>query len=153
MHRAVFAPLAAILLSIVLMTACAPNAVPPLSLEPSASSDACPAIASATSVQVLLPPGTTPLGKSAYLITDPERVRKLEAFVNLRRNVSPAIADTPPSPKLRATFYYGGTHVAIFGSGPGVFYLQCGTVRGTRSASPGEIVEFEYLIAPPDTAP
>src|SRR5579864_8428239 len=121
--------------SMLFMTACVPSASPSLRLEPSESSDACSAITTATSVQILLPPGTAPVGKGAYRLTDPETVRRLVDFVNLRKNVSPPSADTPPTPKLRATFYSEGRNVAIFGSGPGVFYLQCGTVRGTRHAS------------------
>jgi len=147
MSRVLLASLALIFLA--LTAACAPNATPSLPAETSEQSDACSAITTATSVQVLLPPGTTALRKNAYLITDPEAVRRLVDFVNLRKNVSPPIADTPPSPKLRATFYYGSTNVAIFGTGAGVFYLQCGAVRGTRYASASELSEFELLIAPP----
>jgi hypothetical protein len=137
--------------SVILMTGCAPNAAPSLPAETSETSDACSAITTATSVQVLLPPGTTAPRKNAYLITDPLAVRRLVDFVNLRKSVSPPIADTPPSPKLRATFYYGGTNMAIFGTGAGVFYLQCGAERGSRYASASELSEFELLIArPPD---
>jgi hypothetical protein len=150
MSRLLLASLASILL--VVSAACAPNAVPSLPGETSEQSDACSAIATATSVQVLLPSSPTPVRKTAYLITDPRAVRRLVDFVNLRRNVSPPSADTPPSPKLRATFYYGSHNLAIFGSGAGVFYLQCGTVRGTRHASATELNEFEFLIAPPESA-
>jgi hypothetical protein len=149
MCRVLHASLATILL--VLTAACAPNTVPSLPAETSEQSDACSAIITATSVQVLLPPGTTAPRKNAYLITDPGAVRRLVDFVNLRKNVSLPSVETPPSPKLRATFYYGSRGVAIFGSGTGVFYLQCGTVRGTRYASALELAEFEMLIAPPDS--
>jgi hypothetical protein len=138
------------LASILLMTACVPSAAPSLRGEPPESADACSAIATATSVQVLLPPGTAPVGKGAYRLTDPDAVRRLVDFVNLRRNVSPPTADTPPGPKLKATFYSGTRRVAIFGSGSGVFYLQCGTVRGTRYASAAETAEFEMLTARPN---
>ena len=149
MSRVLLASLA--LIFVILMTSCTSSAAPTLPGETSEQSDACSAITTATSVQVLLPPGTTALRKTAYLITDPEAVQRLVDFVKLRKNVSPPIADTPPSPKLRATFYYGSRNVAIFGSGAGVFYLQCGTVRGTRYASAPELSEFESLIAPPDS--
>jgi hypothetical protein len=139
--------------SMLFMTACVPSAAPSLRVEPSQSWDACSAITTATSVQVLLPPGTAPVGKGAYRLTDPETVRRLVDFVNLRKNVSPPSADTPPTPKLRATFYDGTRTVGIFGSGPGVFYLQCGTVRGTRYASAAETTEFEMLSARPSAAP
>src|SRR5271165_6310006 len=115
--------LLASLASIFLMAACAPNAAPSLPAEMSEQSDACSTITTATSVQILLPPSPTALRKTAYLITDPATVRRLGDFVRLRKNVSPPSADTPPSPKLRATFYYGSQNVAIFGSGAGVFYL------------------------------
>jgi hypothetical protein len=141
-----------LLLALLLTTACVPNAAPSLGFESSEPADVCPAITTVTSVQILLPPSAAPR-KNAYLITDPEAVRKLVAFVNLRRNASPPSADTPPTPKLRATFYYGSRNVAIFGSGTGVFYLQCGTARGTRYASAAEITEFELLIAPPNAGP
>lgn len=139
--------------SMLLMTACVPSAAPSLRVEPSESSDACSAITTATSVQVLLPPGTAPVGKGAYRLTDPETVRRLVDFVNLRKNVSPPGADTPPTPKLRATFYDGTRTVGIFGSGARVFYLQCGTVRGTRYASAAETTEFEMLSVRPSAAP
>jgi len=148
MYRVLLASLA----SIVLMTPYLPNAALSLRVEPSESADACSEITTATSVQILLPPGTAPVGKGAYRLTDPEAVRRLVDFVNLRRNVSPPSADTPPTPRLRATFYNGIRHMAIFGSGAGVFYLQCGTVRGTRYASAAETTEFEMLTAPPNAA-
>ena len=143
------ASLTPVLLSILFMTACVPSAAPSLRVEPSESFDACSQITTATSVQILLPPGTAPVGKGAYRLTDPEAVRRLVDFVNLRRNVSAPGADTPPDPKLKATFYDGTHNVAIFGSGAGVFYLQCGTVRGTRYASAAETTEFEILTAQP----
>jgi hypothetical protein len=148
MYRAFLAWLALI----PLMTACVPSAAPSLRVEPSESADACSAITTATSVQVLLPPGTAPVGKGAYRLIDPETVRRLVDFVNLRKNVSPPSADTPPTPRLRATFYDGTRNVGIFGSGAGVFYLQCGTVRGTRYASVAETTEFEMLSARPNAA-
>lgn len=150
MCRLSLTSLASILFAMFVMTACVPSATPSLRVEPSASADACSAITSATSVEVLLPPGTAPMGKNAYRLTDPESVRRLVDFVNLRRDVSPPIADTPPGPKLRAIFYNGTRHVAIFGPGQGIFHLQCGTVRGTRYASATEIAEFQMLIAPPN---
>ena len=142
------------LVSIVFTTACAPNetAPPSLRLEQPESSDACTALTATTSVQILLPPAPASAGKGAYLLTDPEAVRRLVDFVNLRRNVSPPSADTPPAPRLSATFYYGARNVATFGSGAGVFYLTCGTVRGTRSASAAETAEFEMLTARPSAA-
>lgn len=152
MHRVFLASRASIFLSILLTTACVPNAAPSLRSEPPESSDACSAITTATSVQILLPPGTAPVGKGAYRITDPDAVRRLIDFVNLRRSVSPPSADTPPYPKLKATFYCGSRNVAIFGSGSGVLYLQCGTVRGTRYASAGELAEFQLLIASSNAA-
>jgi len=148
MYRVFLASLA----SILLMTACVPNAAPSLRVEPSESSDACSEISTATSVQVLLPPGTAPVGKGAYRLTDPEAVRRLVDFVNLRKNVSAPSADTPPTPRLRATFYDGTRNVGIFGSGAGVFYLQCGRVRGTRYASAAETTEFEMLSERPNSA-
>ena len=144
--------LLALLASTLLMTACVPNDAQSL-WQTSESSDACSASTSATSVQVFLPPGSAAPGKGAYRLTDPQAVRRLVDFVNLRRSVSPPSADTPPTPKLKTTFYNGYHHVAIFGSGAGVFYLQCGTtVRGTRYASATEEAEFEFLIARPDAA-
>src|ERR1700690_4449136 len=98
MHRFFLALLA----STLLMTACVPSTTQSLlSPEASEASDACSAIASATSVQVLLPPGSAAPGKGAYRLTDPEAVRRLVNFVNLRRSVSAPSADTSPTPKLK----------------------------------------------------
>jgi hypothetical protein len=115
----------------------------------SESSDLCSEITAATSAQVLLPPGSVALGKNAYRFTDPDAVRRLVDFVNPRRNVSPPSADQAPWPTVKVTFYNGHHNIGIFGSGTGVFYFQCGTVRGVRSASPAELAEFQMLIAPP----
>ena len=106
-----------------------------------------------TSVQIFLPPGTAPFGKNSYRISDPTAVSKLVAFVNMRREVSPPSADTPPSAGLNATFYDDSNVVLLFGSGPGTFYVQCGSLsevlRGTRDASAVETEEFQQLIARP----
>ena len=48
--------------------------------------------------------------------------------------------------------FASGSSVAVFGSGLGVFYFQCGTVKGTRYASAAELSEFEFLIVPPNAA-
>jgi len=105
---------------------------------------------------IFLPPGSAPYGKGAYRLTDPEAIRSLSTFVNLHRNVAPPNADTPPFPSLKATFYEGHHTVAIFGSNPGFFYLQCSkdskTTRGVRIASAGEQAEFEMLITRPESA-
>jgi hypothetical protein len=148
MHRVFLAM--PVLLSILFTTACVPDTASERS-EPS-ESDACSALPSATSVQILLPPGITVQRKSSYLITDPQAVRRLIDFVTQRKTVTPPSVDTPPTPKLRAIFFNGARHVAIFGTGSGVFYLQCGTVRGTRYASAAETAEFQMLITPPDSA-
>lgn len=153
MGRVFRASLAVLLSSFFFMTACGPDAAPSLALGPQEQSDLCSEITTATSVQILLPPGTAPFGKGAYRITDPKAVQRLVDFVNPRRSVSPPTADTPPWPDLKATFYRGYHNVGIFGTGRGVFYFQCGTVRGTRYASAAETSEFEMLIAPPATTP
>lgn len=137
------------LATIMFMTACDSSQQQSLSAQPSESPDPCAAITSPTRVQVLLPPGSVPLHKNAYLLTDPAAVKKLIAFINLRRDVSPRTADTPPSPTIKVMLYGGGHSIAVFGEGPGVFYFQCGTVKGTRYASAVELAEFEMLIAPP----
>jgi len=138
--------------TIILTTAC--DGGPQQSLSPLASDspDPCAAITSPKRVQVLLPPGSVPLHHSAYLLTDPAAVQRLIAFINLRRDVSPRSADTPPSPTTKVMLYGGSHSIAVFGSGPGVFYFQCGTVKGTRFASAVELAEFEMLIAPPNDA-
>jgi hypothetical protein len=152
MNRIFFALLAAILLSIMTMTACTPNEVKSLIPGQSESSDLCSEITATTSVQVLLPPGSVALGKNAYRFTDPDAVRRLVDFVNPRRNVSPPTADQAPYPSVKVTFYSGTRNVGIFGSGTGVFYFQCGTVRGTRYASAAELAEFQMLTARPEAA-
>ncbi len=86
MSRWLLASLASIFL---VLAACAPNAAPSLPADTSGQSAFCPAITTATSVQVLLPPSPTALRKTAYLVTDAEAVRRLVNFVNLRRSVSP----------------------------------------------------------------
>jgi hypothetical protein len=130
-------------------TACDGGPQQSLSAQPSESPDPCAAITSPTRVQVLLPPGSVPLHKNAYLLTDPAAVNKLIAFINLRRDVSPRSADTPPSPTAKVMLYGGSHSIAVFGSGPGVFYFQCGTIKGTRYASATELADFEMLIASP----
>ena len=105
-----------------------------------------------TSVQILLPPGA-PFRKNAYRITDPNAVRRVVDFVNLRRDISPPAADDPPSPKLRALFYDGERTAGVFGATGETFYFQCTelskTTRGTRPATAAEMSEFQLLIAPP----
>jgi|SRR5579863_989486 hypothetical protein len=158
MDRASRPALAAILLTVVVSvsTACAPSATQILSLDQSEAPAACPAITTATSVMIILPPGSAPYGKGAYRLKDREAIGRLSTFVNLHRNVEPPSADTPPYPSLKATFYEGYHTVAIFGSNPGFFYLQCSkdskTVRGARPASAGEQAEFEMLITRPEQA-
>lgn len=120
--------------------------------ESSESSEACPGITGATSVRILLPPGTVPLHQNAYLLSDPGAVRQLVNFVNLRRNVDPLSAETAPYPTVKATFYYGDRNVGIFGSGGGFFYLQCGTTRGARQADAAGLEEFQRLIARPNAS-
>src|SRR5208282_6568094 len=136
--------------TIMFTTACDGGPQQSLSPQPSESSDPCAAITNPTRVQVLLPPGSVPLHKNAYLLTDHAAVEKLIAFINLRRDVSPRSADTPPSPTTKVMLYGGSHSIAVFGSGAGVFYFQCGTVKGTRYASATELAEFEMLIAPPN---
>lgn len=128
-------------------TACVREALPLRAAE------GCPAMTGVTSVQILLPPGA-PFRKNSYRLTDPEAVRRVVEFVNLRRDVSPATADVPSTPKLRATFYDGYHVVGVFGIGDNVFYFQCTslseTTRGTRPASIAEIAEFRMLTTPPN---
>jgi hypothetical protein len=152
MYRIFFLPLA-ILLSILTTTACTPSDVKSMLTGQPEYSDLCSEITAATSVQVLLPPGSVALGKNAYRFTDPDAVRRLVDFVNPRRNVSPPSADQALWPTVKVTFYNGSHNVGIFGSGTGVFYFQCGTVRGVRPASPAELAEFQMLIAPPTATP
>jgi len=113
-----------------------------------ASSETCPALVNPSKIQVLLPPGA-PFGKTAYLISEPASVQPLISFVSLRQDVSPPSADTPPTPHIRVMIW-GERSTAVFGSGAGVFYFQCGNVKGTRYASAGELAEFEALIANPN---
>lgn len=144
-----FAAIAAVLFA----TACAPNAKQLLIPGIPGASDACPSIATATSVQILPPPGTVPLHQNAYFITDPATVRQIVEFVNQRRDVRPPSAETPLTPKVRATLYDDSRRmVGIFGAGDGIFYLQCGTMRGTRYASAAELAGFQALIARPSSA-
>jgi hypothetical protein len=142
---------AIVFVSMLSTSACVRDPLPSVPSEPPGT---CPAMTTITRVQILLPPGSAALRKNAYNITDPQTVRHLVDFVNQRRIVSPPGADIPPYPKVRATFYDGHHHVAIFGSGSGIFYLQCTansqTNRGTRYASAIEMDEFEMLAAPPN---
>lgn len=135
-----------LLASLLATTACVRESEPP------APSGICPAMTGVTSVQILLPPGA-PFRKNAYRITDPDAVRRVVDFVNLRRDVAPSSADEPPSPRLRAMFYDRGRVLGVFGVAEGTFYFQCTslsvTIRGTRQASMPETSEFQQLIAPP----
>ena len=148
MQRLLLVALAAVLST----TTCAPDANHSIISASHESSDACSGIISTTSVQILLPPGSVPLRKNAYTITDPSAVQQLVGFVSPRRDVGPISFDTPPYPQVKATFYEGSRNVGIFGSGSGVFYFQCGTARGTRYASATELAEFQRLIARPNTS-
>lgn len=150
MQRVFFAAILAILFA----TACVPN-TKQLTLSSSLdNSDACSSITTATSVQILLPPGTVPLRKNVWLITDASAVRQLVNFVDQRKSVGPYRAETPLTPNVRATLYDDARRtVGIFGAGDGIFYLQCGTVRGMRYASAPELAEFQQLIARPSPAP
>jgi len=146
MQRLLCAAIAAILFT----TACVPNAKQSLLPALPQTSDACSSITTATTVQILLPPGSVPLHQNVWLITDPAAVRQLVTFVNLHRDVSPYRAETPLSPKIKATLHNDAHRtVGIFGAGDGIFYLQCGTMRGIRSASAPELAELQGLIARP----
>lgn len=141
------------ILAILFATACVPNAKQSLLSASPDSYDPCSSITTAASVQILLPPGTVPLHKNAYLITDPSAVRQIVNFVNQRRIVGPYRAETPLTPKVRATLYDDARRtVGIFGAGDGIFYLQCGTIRGIRYASAPELADFQGLIAQPSGA-
>lgn len=119
---------------------------PAQSSEAALPADSCPAITTAREALVLLPPGSTPPGKNSYRIKDPQRLHTLTAFIRPRSSVEPPSADTPPSPALRVMLY-GPQSIAVFGSGSGVFYFQCGnTVKGTHYASAGDLAEFQGLI-------
>lgn len=109
------------------------------------------ALSAATSAQVLLPPGSVAPRKNAYRLTDRDALHRLTAFIRLRSDVEPPNADTRPWPDTKVTFT-GGHSIAVFGSGQGNFYFQCGIVKGVRYASAGELAEFEALIAPPAPA-
>jgi len=133
---------------ILLAVGCDRDAGTVVSSSSTASSEACPALVSPSKVQVLLPPGA-PFGKTAYLISERTAMQRLITFVRLRQDVSAASADTPPTPHLRVLIW-GERSTAVFGSGAGVFYFQCGNIQGTRYASAGESAEFEMLIADPN---
>ena len=146
MQRLFSAAIAALLFT----TACVPNAKQSLLPGLPQTSDACSSITTATSVQILLPPGSVPLHQNVWMITDPAAVRQLVTFVDQRRDVGPYRAETPLSPKIRANLYDDTRRtVGIFGTGEGIFYVQCGTMRGIRYASAPELTEFQRLIARP----
>src|SRR5579864_5951961 len=148
MQRVLCAAIAAILFT----TACVPNANQSLLPALPQTSDACSSITTATSVQILLPPGSVPLHQNVWLITDPAAVRQLVNFVNQRRDVHTPSAETPLTPKIKATLHNDAHRtVGIFGTGDGIFYLQCGTTRGIRYASAPELAEFQGLIARPSS--
>lgn len=126
---------------------------PAQSSDPALPADSCPAITAVTDALVLLPPGSTPPGKNSYRIKDPQDLQKLTAFIRPRSRVEAPSADTPPSPNLRVMLY-GPRSIAVFGSGSGVFYFQCGsTVKGTQYASAGDLAEFQALIEELKPAP
>src|SRR5579864_2578008 len=106
MHRVLCAAIAAILFT----TACVPNAKQSLLPTLPQTSDACSSISTATSVQILLPPGSVPLHQNVWLITDPAAVRQFVNFVNQRRDVRPYSAETPLTPKTRANLYDDAHH-------------------------------------------
>jgi hypothetical protein len=149
MRRVLLATIAATLLT----TACVPNVKQLLNPSIPGAADACLSIPTTTSAQILLPPGTVPLHQNVWRITDPTAVRQLVNFVNQRRDVGPYRAETPLEPKIRVSLYDDFRRtVGIFGAGDGIFYLQCGTMRGICYASAPELVDFHGLIARPSTA-
>src|SRR5271163_3046455 len=105
------------LATIILTMACDGGPQQSLTAQPSESSDPCEAITNPTRVQVLLPPGSVPLHKNAYLLTDHAAVEKLIAFINQRRNVSAPTIETMPYPSKKVTLYGGSHSIAVFGSG------------------------------------
>jgi len=141
----------ALLALAVLTTACdqIPSSAQPADVPLPA--DSCPALTVATSAQVFLPPGTAAPRKGAYRLTDPETLHRLAAFIRVRSVVGPPSYDTPVSPRTRVMFT-GGHSIAVFGSNPGLFYFQCGSVKGVRSASEGEQDEFQALIEAPSSS-
>ena len=146
MTRALGAVIAAILFT----SACVPNAKQLLTPAIPGAADACSSIPTATSVQILLPPGSVPLHQNVWMITDPAVVRQFINFVDQRRDVGPYRAETPLDPKMRANLYDDTRRtVGIFGAGDGIFYLQCGPMRGIRYASAPELAESQRLIARP----
>jgi hypothetical protein len=149
MQRVLYAAIAAILFT----TACVPNAKQLLAPAIPGAAEACSSIPTATSAQILLPPGSVPLHQNVWLITEPAAVRQIVNFVSQRQDVRPYRAETPLDPKIRANLYDDARRtVGIFGAGDGIFYLQCGTMRGIRYASAPELVEFHRLIARPSVA-
>lgn len=108
----------------------------------------CASINAATQVVVHFTADGT-RATSDIIITDPERIHQLIAFVNARRRVSQPQTYTMPSPQITATFYEKGRFVVMMGCGQNYLSVACAHWHGLRRATDAEIRDFKQLIRDP----
>jgi len=109
-------------------------------------SETCAPIVGATRVVVTIE--LAGAQSSEHVITDPQRIRQLMEFANMRRRVSRPSLYTMPAPHENAVFYDKGDFVASIGAGTDFFFVSCAHWKGVRSASDAELREFKRLIDP-----
>jgi len=81
-----------------------------------------------------------------YNVTDPEQLRRLTDFANLRQAIVQPGLNNPASVRVTATFYHGYEQLGAFGLGQDFFYVYRKERMGTRPASGGELFEFQQFI-------
>ena len=81
-----------------------------------------------------------------YNVTDPEKLRQLTDFANLRQTIVQPGLNNPSSVRVRAVFYHDYEQLGVFGLGDDFFYVTCKDRNGTRPASAGELFEFQQFM-------
>jgi hypothetical protein len=83
-----------------------------------------------------------------YVVTDPDRIRKLITFANARREASRPTRSPMPTPRLSVALYDKTKFVGAIGSGSNFLYVGCPDWEGNRPATEPEVAEFERLGRP-----
>jgi hypothetical protein len=86
--------------------------------------------------------------RTTYVIKDAQRIQRLIAFANARRDAFRLALYTMPAPPLTVGFYDGASFVGAFDPGTNYFFVSCANWKGIRNASSAELAEFQQLIAP-----
>jgi hypothetical protein len=86
--------------------------------------------------------------RTTYVITDVQRIQRLIAFANARRDAFRRALYTMPASPLTVDFCDGANFVGAFDPGTNYFFVSCANWKGIRNASSVELAEFQRLIAP-----